>query len=199
MWMVGLVLASTLGFGLWGAPSLNEPQTILMDFSQSAEVELWRSIDDRVMGGISESRMTSSGQGSAIFSGTVSLENNGGFASVRSATKKRDWSGFAWIVLRVRGDGKTYSINLKTDPNFDGITYRSNFTTKRDEWTTVVLPMDGFRAVFRGRPVPQAGKIDWKEIQSVGFLISGRQEGEFRLEVESIQGRRPGAKEPALP
>ncbi len=167
---------------------------MLIDFSQPAEASEWRSIDDRVMGGVSESSMTFSDQGSAIFSGAVSLENNGGFASVRSAAKKRDWSGFDWIVLRVRGDGKTYSINLKTDPNFDGITYRSTFTTKRDEWTTVALPVDGFRPVFRGRPVPQAGKIDWKEIQSAGLMISGRQEGEFRLEIESIQGRRRAAQ-----
>ena len=190
----GLVLASILGIG--GAPSLDEPQVTLMDFSQPGEIDRWRPIDDRVMGGISESSMASSGQGSAIFSGTVSLENNGGFASVRSSTKRRDWSGFAWIVLRVRGDGKTYAINLKNDPDFDGMTYRSTFSTKRDEWTTVVLPVDGFRPVFRGRPVPGAGKINWREVHSVGFMISGRQEGEFRLEIESIQGKRPGASSP---
>jgi hypothetical protein len=177
---------------LLGAPSVDDLQEMLFDFSIPATSESWQSIDDRVMGGVSESELASSEKRSAIFRGRVSLENRGGFASVRSAVERRDWSGIERLVLRVRGDGKTYSINMKTDPGFDGISYRASFTAPADEWTTVVLPIRSFRPVFRGRPVANAGPLDLSRIYSVGFMIAGKQEGSFELEIESITGRQGG-------
>ena len=59
----------------------------------------WRSIDDVVMGGLSSSRMWVE-QGRAVFDGELSLENNGGFASVRSDPLNEvltGASGSAWV------------------------------------------------------------------------------------------------------
>ena len=54
----------------------------LRDFSDPKELACWSAITDAVMGGRSRSRMHFDPAGDAVFSGTVSLENNGGLASV---------------------------------------------------------------------------------------------------------------------
>jgi hypothetical protein len=55
--------------------------TPLFDFTDPSVANAWRAIDDRVMGGISRSRLRHDPAGHPVFEGTVSLEHNGGFAS----------------------------------------------------------------------------------------------------------------------
>ena len=52
----------------------------------------WRSINDGVMGGLSSGGMRLE-DGIAVFSGTLSLENNGGFSSVRSIPAEHTLAG----------------------------------------------------------------------------------------------------------
>ncbi len=44
----------------------------------------WRIVNDAVMGGLSSSTVSINNEGKILFSGNVSLDNNGGFASLRS-------------------------------------------------------------------------------------------------------------------
>ena len=55
----------------------------LFDFSTATNAPAWQVVNDDVMGGVSTSRFSVT-NGVAVFRGEVSLENNGGFASVRS-------------------------------------------------------------------------------------------------------------------
>ena len=80
----------------------------------------WQIINDGVMGGLSQSRFKLDGNGYAIFSGNVSLENNGGFASVRTQIENMDLSDYDGALIRVKGDGKKYNLRFRTDENFDG-------------------------------------------------------------------------------
>jgi len=72
----------------------------------------WASITDTVMGGVSIAELEFSPEGLLTFSGRVSLENNGGFASVRTQSAQIDLSAYKGLLLKVRGDGKRYSLNL---------------------------------------------------------------------------------------
>ncbi len=145
----------------------------------------WRSIDDVVMGGVSSSAARTAADGVLRFSGTVSLENNGGFASIRSEPVKLDLGAAQGLRLRVKGGDKRFKLNLKTDAEFDTVQYQAPFTAPQ-EWATVTLPFSAFKAVFRGRPVPGAPTLDPARIETLGFLISDRQEGPFLLEISSI-------------
>ena len=156
----------------------------VFDFRQSAEP--WRSINDGVMGGLSSSAMTRQ-EGGALFEGVVSLENNGGFASVRSRPEEHDLSAFDGIALRVRGDGKTYSVRLRTSAAFDGVSYQTTAETVAGEWTELRLPFSAFRPVFRGRQVPGHPELDPARIKTFGLLIADKQEGPFRLGLEWIR------------
>jgi len=56
----------------------------LFDFMAATKVPGWQVVNDDVMGGVSASNFGVT-NGAAVFRGAVSLENNGGFASVRSS------------------------------------------------------------------------------------------------------------------
>jgi monofunctional biosynthetic peptidoglycan transglycosylase len=71
------------------------------------------------------------------FFGTLSLENNGGFASVRTKAKKLGFEKGDTIVTKVRGDGREYVLNLYLNRPLIAFSYRATVQTKQDEWIKV--------------------------------------------------------------
>src|SRR5215213_57978 len=63
------------------------PQT-LFDFTGADAAKDWQTVNDGVMGGVSEGKFKITDKKTLEFFGTLSLENNGGFASVRTKAKK---------------------------------------------------------------------------------------------------------------
>jgi monofunctional biosynthetic peptidoglycan transglycosylase len=158
----------------------------LFDFTLSDAAVQWRSVNDDVMGGVSSSRLEAAEDGYVQFYGVVSLENNGGFASVRCLPRSFDFDDCDGIRLRIRGDGKDYRLRLRTDDGFDGVAYQSIFATEADRWISVDIFFSSFRASFRGREVPNAPALDPARIRQIGFMIADGQEGSFRLDISSI-------------
>jgi monofunctional biosynthetic peptidoglycan transglycosylase len=143
----------------------------------------WQTVNDGVMGGISSSRMVEA-DGVLSFEGELSLENNGGFASVRRLVDA-DLSQVTGVRLEVRGDQRTYQFRLRQNDRFDGVAWRTEFTTTK-EWQTVELSFDQFVPVFRGRRVPDAGPVVPASIKQVGFLLADKTPGAFKLQIRSI-------------
>lgn len=168
------------------SPSDSPAPFVLFDFRDPAAAAAWFAIDDGVMGGRSRSGLVSTADGTALFAGVVSLENGGGFASVRAANPGPNLTAYAALRLRLRGDGHTYKLSLKSTRDFDGVLYQASFATIADTWEEFDIPFDGFRPTFRGRPVPQAGPLDRARIETIGFMISEKQAGPFRLEIARI-------------
>ncbi|MHC4846425.1 MAG: CIA30 family protein, partial [Planctomycetota bacterium] len=162
----------------------------LFDFSDPDTADSWRTIDDVVMGGVSSSRVLADPDGKAVFTGTVSLERNGGFASARAPASLATGESMDGIALDVRGDGKIYKVSLRGDRSFDGVGYQASFATVADRWTTVTLPLEAFTPSWRGRLVTDAPPFDPSRLQSIGLSISDKQAGVFRLEVRSISAWR---------
>ncbi len=157
----------------------------IFSFDDQRIASAWDPIGDVVMGGVSVGRMESAA-GYAVFTGRVSFENEGGFASVRSETGHYDLGTYEGLILRVRGDGKRYKLNLRTDERFDGIVYQARFETVPSEWIEVRIPFSDFFPAFRGIRVNDAPPLDTRHIRSFGLLISDRQEGPFRLEIARL-------------
>ena len=162
------------------------PEKALFDFSNVTNALAWQIVNDGVMGGISTSTF-GMGHGTAVFRGEVSLENNGGFASVRSLPARHDLAGCDAFVIRVRGDGHRYKFSARTDRSFDRVVYQIVFQTKQGEWAEHRLPMQDFVPTFRGRVLSDEPPLDPAKVTSVGFLISDKQEGSFKLEVAWIR------------
>lgn len=152
--------------------------------SLSSDPQQWRVINDGVMGGVSSSRIDPTADGMR-FSGTLSLENNGGFASMRTLVQK-DVSGASAVRISVRGDGRRYQFRLRTSDRFDGAAWVAEFDTS-DEWQTITLPLSEFTAQFRGRRLSNMSDLDSSAIRQVGILLADKNPGSFHVEIRSIE------------
>jgi NADH dehydrogenase [ubiquinone] 1 alpha subcomplex assembly factor 1 len=161
----------------------------IIDFGDADEKGRWEAVNDMVMGGLSEGHMSAVG-GAAIFHGRVSLENFGGFASVRSLLREFDLRGYDGLIVRVRGDGRRYRLRLKTDDDFEGLAYQAAFFTDPAEWTEPHLSFDEFVPVFRGAVVQGAPPLDPAKVRRIGFMIADKQEGPFRLVIREVRAYR---------
>ncbi len=158
----------------------------LVDFSDPDEGGRWFVVNDGVMGGLSEGHFHAE-EGIGIFSGQLSLDQGGGFASVRRVPTTYPLAGTQGVLLRMRGDGRTYQCRVRNDRAFDGIAYGAPFDTQSGKWLMVRLPWSAFAAVYHGREVPDAPPLDPAQLEQLGVLLSDRQAGAFRLELAEIQ------------
>jgi monofunctional biosynthetic peptidoglycan transglycosylase len=162
-------------------------ERILFDFQTPTNSPAWQIVNDDVMGGVSTSHFQILTNGGAVFSGVVSLENNGGFASVRSAPGLHDLTGCKCFVIRLRGDGRRYKFTARTETGFDAPLYQRAFETKRGEWEEHRLAFKDFVPTFRGRMLTDVPPLNPAKVTSVGLLISEKQDGPFQLEVAWIK------------
>jgi len=160
--------------------------------------EVWGALDDVVMGGVSASQFYLK-EHSALFTGTVSTANSGGFVSIRTRNlaPPLNLQGYTGLQLRLRGDGQRYKCFLRSDPAWDGIGYAISFDTVADQWITVELPFSHFIPVLRARTASDAPPLNLGQIYSLQLMLSKFEydgalnphfrAGTFSLEVESIQ------------
>lgn len=164
-----------------------EKELVVFDFTKPDDRNQWRPINDTVMGGISASQLQLTGEGFALFTGTVSLENNGGFASLQSTPSAYDFTGYEGIAIRIKGDGKRYKFSLKSNIFLDSPRYEASFVTDKGVWATVTIPFNTLVPTFRGSVLTNETPIDISQVKSFSFLISDKQEGTFRLEIDWLK------------
>ncbi len=167
----------------------------------------WGAVDDVVMGGVSESGMQLR-NGVAVFSGNVSTENSGGFASVRTRNfePSLNLSNYQGIELYVKGDGQKYKIFVRTESKWDGVGYAYSFNTIANEWMTIQVPFADLVPIFRAKTVSDA-PLDPTQIRSLQLMLSKFEydralnprfkPGLFALEIASISAYN-GATVPQL-
>ena len=179
--IISSLLASAVAFA-GEKPSTSETQMILEN-GQSAKGSDWISVDDGVMGGKSQGNAEIADE-VMRFSGELSLENNGGFSSVK-LQEPMNFEGAEAVVLRIRGDGRPYQLRLSTNALHRGsrIAYQAEFATQKDEWVEVRVPFSRMKASHHGNRL--AGPpLNLSEITEFGFLLSDKQAGQFKLTVD---------------
>jgi monofunctional biosynthetic peptidoglycan transglycosylase len=146
----------------------------------------WYNVDDNVMGGVSSSTVMINDLGILSFSGKMSLENNGGFSSIRSEWSPINLYDADGLLIRVAGDGKTYRLRIQSAATGSEIAYNAIFETDPDSWNIVYIPFDSMVPTYRGF-IMDVGKLDKSSIGSFGFMLSDKQPGEFELQVDWIR------------
>ena len=160
-------------------------EAMIFNFDSPETSGEWVTIDDVVMGGVSNSKFFINPNGMATFSGTVSPDNNGGFASAR-ASLKNDFKDFEGVKILVKGDGNIYSLRFRTDDEFDGISYQAKFNTEAGEWKEHKIPLSDFKPTFRGNTLSNKPKLVSKDIKQIGILIADKQFGKFELDIDWV-------------
>jgi NADH dehydrogenase [ubiquinone] 1 alpha subcomplex assembly factor 1 len=158
----------------------------LINFNDMESGSRWVTVNDDVMGGLSEGAPVLV-DGLLQFHGKLSLANNGGFSSVRTVDQRFDFSEATAVVLRVRGDGRTYQLRLATEARYRGIavSYGSEFATVAKQWIEVRVPLDSLTPTVRGSRL-DGPPFDAAQVRELGLLIADKREGPFALDVDWI-------------
>ncbi len=187
---------------IFGSPPLPAPQPqagVIFDFSQpSLNLEQsWGALDDVVMGGVSASSLRSQ-PGSALFTGYVSTDNSGGFASVRTRNfePSLDVSNYSGFELRVNGDGQRYKFLVRDEDSWDSVAFAGSFDTVANEWISIRFPFTDLVPVFRAKTVSNSRPLNAARVRSLQLMLSKFEydgalnprfaAGEFRLNVGAI-------------
>ena len=157
---------------------------MIFDFEKNTDLTKWRIIDDVVMGGISRSKIAISKNGDGVFTGHVSLENNGGFSSLRYQFSNLNVSSYSKFIIRIKGDGKNYQFRVKSKLN-EYHSYKYEFSTNKN-WQTIEIPFKELKATFRGRLLNMP-TFNNTVLEEIGFLISNKKEEDFQLEIDFIK------------
>jgi monofunctional biosynthetic peptidoglycan transglycosylase len=142
------------------------------------------------MGGISDGRLRITDDKTLEFFGTLSLENNGGFASVRTKPTDLDIKAGDTIVVRAKGDGREYVLNIYTKSRRMAFSFRAPLPTKKDEWTEIAIPLADFIPTAFGRRVQGMGPVEPEQINGLGFMLSDKKAGPFKMQVEWVKVER---------
>jgi uncharacterized surface protein with fasciclin (FAS1) repeats len=184
--VIWIFFFGSLSLGVASEP-MSKPLT---DFSDASVAQQWLSVNDNVMGGISEGGFRISEDNTLVFSGNLSLENRGGFTSIRTRPADLNLDGYDRIALRVKGDGRTYYLNLMTSSRRTASSYRAPIKTKNGTWQEVRVDLNDFVYTSFGRIVAGAAPLKASDVQSVGITLADKKAGPFRLELSWIRAEK---------
>ena len=156
---------------------------VLFDTHLSSAKQSWAVVDDIVMGGQSSGAFYISKEGTAVFQGKVSLENNGGFSMLRSRFKAISVDGYSKIVLRIKGDEKNYQFRIKSKIS-DAHSFVGHLATP-GEWKTVELSLHDLYPQYRGRRIALP-TFKANSIEEIAFFIGNKKAERFRLEIAAV-------------
>ncbi len=157
---------------------------LLFDFEPGGSLEGWVVVNDGVMGGRSRGSLSLSNEGHGIFSGEISLENYGGFSSIRYRGDRLTVGGSKKVVMRIKGDGRRYQFRIRENRD-DSYTFISYFETSGN-WEIIEIPLESFYPVFRGRRL-DLPNYKANHLEEFGFLIGNKRPESFRLEIDYIR------------
>ncbi len=158
-------------------------ELVIVDFSRDSNLRGWEVEDDVVMGGRSEGAFSLNQDGNAVFSGNVSLENNGGFSSVQYGFDPIDVTQYRTAGIRLKGDGKRYQFIVEAD-QADRNYYVYEFQTVND-WQTVKVPLAEMYPAYRGERL-DIPDYPGRTMAQIRFLIASKQPESFSVELDKI-------------
>ena len=163
--------------------SISMQAQVIFDFNKKSNLQDWIIVDDVVMGGRSSSTFKLDKDGLGVFEGNISLENNGGFSSLRYRFLKRTIKEYAQVKIILCGDGKKYQFRIKSNGG-DYYSYITSFLTS-GEWQEIVIPLKDMYPSFRGRRLNQPNFSN-DSIEEVTFLIGNKKNERFKLMIDKI-------------
>lgn len=155
----------------------------IFNFTSNSDISNWRNIDDVVMGGRSNGGFNINKDGHGEFSGKVSLENNGGFSSLRYNFETTLTASYSKFVIRLKGDGKSYQFRVKDKRN-NRHSYIFKFDTT-ENWQTIEIPFSEMTAMYRGRSVDILN-YEGNQMEEIAFLIGNKKAESFNLVIDYI-------------
>jgi len=177
----------------------------IFKFNTKANIDYWLTLSDSDHNeGYSKTKFELTPTGHGLFHGYVNttlpkdgVTKKAGYCAIKSPRKVKsfyredlyDWSAYSHVIARVRGDGRTYIINLATMGDYD-ILWNDIFsyvlhTRGGPYWQDVKIPFSKFLLSSKGRVQDKQFPIARQRISSVGITV-GKVDGPFALEIDYI-------------
>ena len=156
---------------------------VIFDFTKDADLKNWYVVNDTVMGGESAGEMSTDAAGNGLFEGHVSLDNNGGFTSIRYDAGKIKLQGYSKFLIVLKGDGKAYQFRVKTNSK-DYYSHVNSFETT-GSWQIIEIPFSKMVPSFRGQLLNMAN-FPGDYMEEIGFLIGNKKVEDFKLVIDNI-------------
>ncbi|MGB0591831.1 MAG: CIA30 family protein [Myxococcota bacterium] len=152
----------------------------------------WVTVNDTVMGGRSSATVSWNDAGQLIWSGNLSLENNGGFVSIRSRSPWSDWSSYDGVEVVLEGAGREIQVSAQRgDRVMRAGGYRAMLPTEVRGDTRVFIPFSAFVLKRFGREVAGPSLPDGlRSVGDWGLLMADKREGAFQVTLKSITPAR---------
>lgn len=178
MWLCCIAL-------LFAGPITSASDDIGFFDNEAEKARHWFAVNDTVMGGISKGRVGLTDDGNLLFTGDLSLKNNGGFASIRTRNTGGILGDNNTIHVKLRGDGRTYYLSLRDKNRQMASSHRRPIQTKDGEWMEVSVRLDEFYYTSFGQRIDRA-ELTPDEVIGIGFTLADKKPGKFKLEIASI-------------
>lgn len=157
---------------------------LIFNFDHNTNINSWRIVDDVVMGGRSNGRFALDNNGHGVFSGDVSLENNGGFSSVQYQFTKINTTKDSKVIIRLKGDGKEYQFRIKNNRSAY-YSYITTFKTSGD-WENITINLKDLYPSFRGQTMKMPN-FTGDSFEEIVFLIGNKKNESFNLILDKIE------------
>ena len=159
-----------------------------IDFGKNLNGNTWYVVNDGVMGGLSQSQIKFE-DNYIEFSGTTSLKNNGGFASMRSESVQLDLSNYTNVKMRYKtNSNRSFGLRLGLHNAYymPNLTYK--FSSTSNEWKTLEIPLTDFSVYRMGNPIQKNVDIEKvKDVIRIGIMLNDKKEEEFKLLIDYIE------------
>jgi hypothetical protein len=156
--------------------------------TENGNTKDWFTLTDNVMGGVSTSKIVANAK-SLEFSGSISFQNNGGFASLRSPFGKYDLSGYTDVSIRFKSSAQKFALTLENSRNWWEPNYKYQFQSEQSsDWKTVTFKLMDIHEEIIGRKTGNViDKSILKDVCRIGIITNDKKEGPFSIEIDYIE------------
>ena len=167
--------------------AIQDDPNVISKFEKTHQDLRWNTVNDGVMGGLSSGIFQYTENGTGVFKGNLSLDNNGGFSWLKAVDPNMNLKESEGITLRIKGDGRKYALTLKNPDRRRVMYFASFFETKEDEWQEIQLPLKTFKGYFYGQNVNAVSSMNMDNMKEVGIILLDKKEGAFSLEIDWLK------------
>ncbi|XP_003737178.1 probable complex I intermediate-associated protein 30, mitochondrial [Galendromus occidentalis] len=175
-------------------------------FREQKDRDLFYTITDSDWNqGFSKAEFVGTRQGSGLFRGVLDtrvprdgVTKRAGIAVLQSFPKTKsfqrkvylDWGDWTHLVIRCRGDGRHYSINLhmceEDDLTMHLLYQYPLYTRGGPYWQITRIPFSKFMISYKGSIQDKQNRIDPRYITKIGIALMDKTSGPFELEIDYI-------------
>lgn len=158
-----------------------------IDFGLEKDGSNWGVTNDTVMGGRSQGNAQLT-ENTVSYHGRISLENNGGFSSLKSRYAPIDLSGYEYLEMRIKSKGSRFAFTLDMSRRFYLPYYKQLVETESEDWEVIKLKMSDFKLYRMSRTNKQSlTDEDAARLIRIGFISDDKREIDFELEIDYIR------------